>query len=286
AGLSGSRRAARLIGKRQTPAAPSRRGRRRLVGLRRVANRPVLVAAGPRAAGPARRRATRTMRTRTAACLLVVMAVSAALLTWATVSIARRAMASEAAGGGSLVIPPPKLAAGLPMRPGEAGEPGAGPIVTVLRQRFGAVGAALIADARRAARAAANGASPSPVTATWTSGLYGQPGHLDPITLRPAWVMYLGLDASGTLGLQADVIGHLMLGILGPNSKVGPWPVAAGHRGGTANCTVAWLPQTSVAVCGWTNGHTIGALASPTRDTSVTELAALMAKMRFDLQNP
>src|SRR5262249_24559976 len=120
AGLSGSRRATRLIGKRQTPAAPSRRGRRRLVRLSRVADRPALVAAGPRAAGPTRRRATRTMRTRTAACLLVVMAVLAALLTWATVSIARRAMASsDAAGGGSLVIPPPKLAAGLPMRPGE-----------------------------------------------------------------------------------------------------------------------------------------------------------------------
>jgi hypothetical protein len=223
-------------------------------------------------------------------CLLVVLALLAALLTWATISLARRAMASSEAAAanfaGSLVIPPPEVAAGLPRRVGAVAEPGAGAIVTVLRQRFGAAGAALIADARRAAEAAASGAPPRPVTAAWTSGLYGQPGHIDPLTGRPAWVMYLGLDASRALGLQADVIGRLMLRILGPYSKVGPWPVAAGHRGGTANCTVASLARTPVAVCGWASGHTIGALASPTRDTSVAELATLMARMRSDLQHP
>jgi hypothetical protein len=230
------------------------------------------------------------MRRRTAISLLVVMAVLAALMTWATVSLARRAMASGPADAnyvaGSLVIPPPKVAAGLPMRPGAVGEPGAGPIVTVLRLRFGALGAVLIADARRAANAAASSAPARPVTAIWTSSLYGQPGHIDPVTGRQAWVMYLGLNASSTLGLQGDVISRLMMGIIGPYAKVGPWPVVAGHRGGTANCTVAWLAQTSVSVCGWTNGHTIGAVASPTRDTSVAELATLMAKMRFDLQHP
>jgi hypothetical protein len=217
------------------------------------------------------------------------MAALAALLTWGTVSLAGRAVASSRAAassyGGALVIPPPELAAGLPRRPGPVDEPGAGRIVEVLRQRFGAAGAALLGDARRAAQTAANDAPRSPVTAAWTSGLYGQPGHIDPLTLRPAWVMYLGLDASATLGLQHDVAGHLMVGILGPYSKVGPWPVAAGHRGGTANCTVAWLARTQVSVCGWASSHTIGALASPTRDTSVAELATLMAKMRFDLQH-
>jgi hypothetical protein len=218
------------------------------------------------------------------------MAALAALITWGTVSLAGRAIASSrpaaSGSGGALVIPAPKLAAGLPRRPGPVDEPGAGRIVAVLRQRFGIVGSALIGDARRAAQTAANGAARSPVTAAWTSGLYGQPGHIDPLTLRPAWVMYIGLDASATLGLQQDVIGRLMVGILGPYSKVGPWPVAAGHRGGTANCTVAWLVQTQVSVCGWASGHTIGALASPTRDTSVAELATLMGKMRFDLQHP
>jgi hypothetical protein len=218
------------------------------------------------------------------------MAVLAALMTWAAVSLTRRAMASSAAGAnyvaGSLVIPPPRVASGLPRRPRAVDEPGAGPIVTALRQRFGVLGAALVADARRAAKAAASGAPARPVTAIWTSSLYGQPGHIDPVTGRQAWVMYLGLDASSTLGLQADVISRLMMGIIGPYAKVGPWPVAAGQRGGTANCTVAWLARASVSVCGWTNGHTIGAVASPTRDTSVAELATLMAKMRFDLQHP
>jgi len=48
---------------------------------------------------------------------------------------------------------------------------------------------------------------------------------------------------------------------------------------------IAWLAQTRVSVCGWANDHTIGALASPTRDTSVAELATLMIKMRFDLRS-
>jgi hypothetical protein len=76
-----------------------------------------------------------------------------------------------------------------------------------------------------------------------------------------------------------------MMAILGPYTKLGPWRVAAGHRGGSANCTIAWLAQTRVSLCGWANEHTIGALASPTRDTSVAELATLMIKMRFDLRS-
>jgi len=48
---------------------------------------------------------------------------------------------------------------------------------------------------------------------------------------------------------------------------------------------IAWLAQTRVSACGWANDHTIGALASPTRDTSVAELATLMIKMRFDLRS-
>jgi non-ribosomal peptide synthetase component F len=49
---------------------------------------------------------------------------------------------------------------------------------------------------------------------------------------------------------------------------------------------VAWLGQTSVSVCGWATDHTIGALASPVRDTSVRELAAMLTQMRYDLQRP
>jgi hypothetical protein len=206
------------------------------------------------------------------------MAIVAVLLTWATVSLARQGIASSEAAtrtsAGPLVSPAPRVAGGLPRRFDSISREGAGPVVAQLRQRFGTVAAGLIAGVRA-----------RPATAARPSGLYAQPGHVDPVTGRPAWVMYLGLDATAKIGIPYDVAGRLMMGILGRYSKVGPWPVAAGHRGGSANCTVAWLAQTPVAVCGWASDHTIGLLASPTRDTSVAELTTLMIKMRFDLQN-
>jgi hypothetical protein len=73
-------------------------------------------------------------------------------------------------------------------------------------------------------------------------------------------------------------------GLIGPLGPVSPWPVAAGQRGGSANCAMAWLGHTSVSVCGWATDHTIGALVSPARETTVRELATLMVKMRNDLQ--
>lgn len=240
-----------------------------------------------------------TIRTRRAVVILAVMTIMAVVLTWATVSIASRGIAdSEAAvsiSGGPLVIPAPGVAGGLPLRLGSISREGAGPIVAELRRRFGAVAAGLIADARRPAAAAAHGSSASqtsqagaaarPVTASWTSGLYGQPGHIDPVTGRFAWVMYLGLDATAKLGTPSDVVGRLMLVILGPDAKVSRLQVAAGQRGGSANCAIAWFARTKVSVCGWASDHTIGALASPARDTSVAELAMLMIKMRLDLQS-
>lgn len=230
-----------------------------------------------------------SLKTRWAAALLTLMLAAAAVLVWATVSIAKRGIAgSEAAArrtAGPLVIPAPKLVAGLPRRFGTIGEPGAAPIVADLRQRFGSVGALLVSDAKQAAAAGRlPGRTAADITAAWTSGLYGQPGHFDPATNRPAWVMYLGVDANADLGSPADNIGRLMMGILGPYARIGPWRVRAGHRGGAANCTVAWLAKTMVGVCGWASDHTLGAIASPVRATTVAELATLMVRMRYDLQ--
>lgn len=235
------------------------------------------------------RAARRIKSTRPAVTLLAAATAAAVLLGWATVSIAERGIAGSHAAArrtaGPLVIPAPKAAGGLPRRFGAIGEPGTGAIVIQLRQRFGAVGYRLIADARQAADTGKKPAvRPGEITAAWTSGLYGQPGHLDPDTNRPAWVMYLGLNATATLGAPADTVNRLMMGILGPYAKIGPWRVNAGHRGGAANCTVAWLGQTMVGVCGWATDRAIGALASPIRDASVAELATLMIRMRYDLQ--
>jgi hypothetical protein len=232
-----------------------------------------------------------SIKTRWAATLLALMLAAAAVLVWATVSIAKRGIASSEAAArrtaGPLVIPAPKSVAGLPRRFGTVGEPGAAPIVADLRQRFGSIGAALVSDAKHSAAAGKlPDRSAGDITAAWTSGLYGQPGHFDPATSRPAWVMYLGLDANANLGSPADNIGRLMMGILGRYARIGPWRVRAGHRGGAANCTVAWLGKTMVGVCGWASDHAIGVIASPIRATTVSELATLMVRMRYDLQRP
>lgn len=240
------------------------------------------------------------IRARWAVPLLAGMTLVAVLLTWTTIAIATRGVAARQAAGkmtaGPLVIPAPRLAGNLPRRFGPITDPAAEAIVSQFRQRFGVVGAGLLASAKHAAAqpgtgtagttgtTGSSGATRRQVTAAWTSGLYGEPGHIDPTTDRPAWVMYLGLDASAKLGIPSATITRLMTGILGPYAMVGPWRVMPGHRGGSANCTVAWLGQTEVDVCGWATDHTIGAVASPARDTSVGELATMMIKMRFDLQ--
>ena len=106
--------------------------------------------------------------------------------------------------------------------------------MTEFRQRFGVVGAGLVADARRAAGAAASGAGPGKeITAAWTSGLYGEPGHIDPLTGRPSWIMYLGLGTGRSLGAPATTMAALMSRLLGPDSQIGYWKVRHGARGGS-----------------------------------------------------
>jgi hypothetical protein len=213
--------------------------------------------------------------------LLALMTAVAVLLAWATISLAERGVAASASAGkisaGPLVVPAPRWAAGLPRRYVTTPDPADQAIVRQFRQRFAAVTGQLLSAARRADHG-------RPVTAIRPDGLYGQPGHVDPRTGRPSWVVYLGLQSSAALGRPIDTIGSLMMGFLGKHSKIGPWPVAAGHRGGQANCTFAWLGGNEVSVCGWATGRTVGVVASPTRETSVSELAMLLIQMRYAFQ--
>jgi hypothetical protein len=224
----------------------------------------------------------RPIRARRAVPLLAVMTAAAVFLGWATVSLARTGLATtEAAArlsGGPLVAPAPRTAGLLPRRFGASIDPASASIAAQVQQRFAAVGARLIA--------AGAGQAGRKVTAITPSGVYGEPGHLDPVTNRSAWILYFGFDATGKLGQPGATVTSLMMGILGRWSKIGPWRVPAGHRGGAANCTVAWLASTSVAVCGWATDRTMGVIASPVRDTGVRELATLLLKMRYDLQQP
>jgi hypothetical protein len=213
--------------------------------------------------------------------LLAAMAAIAVLLAWATVSLAQRGVAASAAAGkisgGPLVAPAPRSAGGLPRRFVTTPDPADQLLIRELRRRFTAVTGQLLAAARPADRG-------RPVTTIRPGGLYGEPGHLDPVTSRPSWVIYLGLQSSSALGRPIDTVGSLMLGFLGKDSKIGPWPVAAGHRGGQANCTVVWLAGMEVSVCGWATDHTVGVVASPTRETSPAEMAMLLIQMRYELQ--
>jgi hypothetical protein len=225
-----------------------------------------------------------------AAPLVAVMAAAAVLIGLATYDVIDRAVtASQLAAkrlGGPLVRPAPSVAGGFPRRIGAITDPALLAIVREFGHRFRAAGGAMVASASLTADPASGGGSAAgrDVTASWTSGLYGQPGHLDPVTLRPSWITYYGLDANGALGRPATSITRLMRGLIGPVGPVNAWPVAAGQRGGSANCTMAWLGHTRVSICGWATDHTIGALVSPARETAVGALATLMVKMRDDLQ--
>ena len=214
--------------------------------------------------------------------LIGLMTAAAVLLTWATASLAeggiRASQAATAISAGPLVAPAPRSAGGLPLRLYTNQDRADQLIITQLKQKFSAVSSRLLAVAARHGGPAASAGVIRP------SGLYGEPGHLDPLTSRPSWVMYLGLQSPASLGQPASTIGTLMMGILGKYSKIGPWPVAAGHRGGQGSCTVAWLGNTDVSVCGWASGRTVGIVASPARETSVGELATLLIKMRYGLQ--
>jgi len=225
-----------------------------------------------------------------AAPLLAVMAAAAVLIGLATYQLTDRAIAAGQLAanrlGGPLVRPAPGIAGGFPRRTGAITDPAVLAIVGEFGQRFRATGNAMVARARLTADPASGVGSPAgqDVTDSWTSGLYGQPGHLDPRTLRPSWIAYYGLDTNGMLGRPAASIMRLMRGLTGPVGPVSAWPVAAGQRGGSAKCTMAWLGHARVSACGWATDHTIGALVSPARETAVRELATLMVTMRDDLQ--
>ena len=212
--------------------------------------------------------------------LIALMTAVAVALAWTTVSLAEGGVAAVHAAasirGGPLVVPVPRSAGGLPLRVGVTQDPADHLVIAQLEQRFAAVSTQLLA--------AAGPGRAGPAAAIRPSGLYGEPGHLDPLTSRTSWVMYLGLQSGTRLGPPASTVGSLMLGILGRDSKIGPWPVAPGHRGGQANCTLAYLGGTAVSVCGWATGRTIGVVASPARETSVRQLAMVLIQMRYDLQ--
>lgn len=216
------------------------------------------------------------------AVLMVITALCVAL-GWATVSVVNRGLAAanpgSAAIAGPLVAPAPRVAGLFPRRYGKVPDPVEQQLIDEFGARFYA-----IASGQAESTAGSGSAAGSAATVVRPSGLYGEPGHIDPATGRPAWIMYLGLGSSRMLGDPASTMARLMSSVQGPASQVGYWHVRAGARGGSTDCTVAVFDQVPVSVCAWTTARTAGAIMSPLRDTTVQELAVIMVTMRYRLQ--
>jgi hypothetical protein len=214
--------------------------------------------------GPVRRaRRTKAIAT------LTVLALTAAALGWAVVMLVMKGMAIEPAGAfagpaGQLVYPAPGTAGGLPRHSAVVRNPATRLVIAQFRRRFSVVLGGSRAD--------------------YPAALYNEPGKVDLTVGSPAWLMYLGFNSRTDRSDPAAAVTKLMASLAGPHGNVRPWQVPPGPAGGMARCVVAIVGRTQVAVCGWATGDTIGAVLSPTRDTSVSELAVLMSRMRPDLQ--
>jgi hypothetical protein len=203
---------------------------------------------------------------RKAVALLAAMALACGVLAWATVSMASAALkGGNRPAAGRLVNPAPLVAGLLPLRQGPVRQQSTRALIAEFGRRFDAV------------TGGQAGVRPH--------GLYGEPGHIDAVTGSTAWIMYLGLDAAHRIRTPSLAVSHLMTGLLGPFKSGSLAPVAPGARGGQAQCTVAVMDLTQVAICGWVAGRTTGALMSPLRDTSLGELAVLMRAMRLNLEH-
>ena len=200
---------------------------------------------------------------------LTAMTLLALVLLGTTVTLAMHgfganAVEDAAAPVGQLVQPAPAVAGGLPQHYAAEHNPVTHGVIAHFRQRFGVVFADPTAE---------------------VAGLYSQPGRVDVVTGLPAWVMYLGVNISTSAGDLPAAVTGMMTSLDGPAAHVRPWRVAGGPPGGVAECVVTVITKTQMSICGWATDSTIGALMTPTRDTTVRELEVLMTLMRPDLQH-
>jgi hypothetical protein len=206
------------------------------------------------------------MTARRAGIILAGLALIAAALGAATAGLAIRGFTAARAGGtaaAALIMPAPERAAGLPRHYRLTTDQSVLLAIAQFRQRF-----AVMRGGSRAAYPAA---------------LYGEPGRIDLVSGSAGWVMYLGYNAPASLGGPAATTARLMASLAGTPSAQS-WQVPVGIQGGNARCMIAVIGLMRMSVCSWATERTVAALMSPTRDTSATELAALMLTMGRDLQ--
>jgi hypothetical protein len=256
-----------LMQTREPEAAPA------LAELTDTGSIPVYQSCAPPAPAWLLRQRTRGPSRRRAVLALAALTLAAIALAWTSVALALKGFASDLAGShaaaGELLYPAPPNAGALPVHSRVIGNRGTQRAIEVFRHRFAA-----------AIDSHASGGQ----AASFPTALYNEPGRPDPVTGTAAWVMYAGFNEQPGLSDPAATLNSLMAKLAGPGATLRPWQVDAGPAGGIAKCIVAIVGQTQVAVCGWATDRTIGAVMSPTRDTTVNELALRMSLMRSDLQ--
>jgi hypothetical protein len=238
---------------------------------------------GPVPGLPTTRRVRSEVSAPRAVAALIVIIAACVALAWAAVSVVNRGLAAGTPGSsaiaGPLVAPAPRVAGLFPRRYGKVPDPAEQRLIDEFGARF-----YTIASASAGGTAGGSSVARALPSAVEPSGLYGEPGHIDPGTGRPSWIMYLGLGSSRVLGDPASTMARLMGSVQGPGSQVGYWHVRAGARGGSTACTVAVFDHVPVSVCAWATERTAGAIMSPLRDTTVQELSVIMVTMRYRLQ--
>jgi len=218
---------------------------------------------GPRAG---RRRRGRAWRRKIAPPALVLLGAAALALTAAIVGLVSLGLAAaggSAAASEPLAVPAPAFAGGLPRHYWPEHNPVTRRLIRDFTRRFSVI---------------------SGSEAGQPTGVYREPGIIDPATGGPGWVMYLGYNSAANLGAPGVTIGRVMVLLTASSATRTTWRAAPGPRGGSARCATARFGTVSVSLCAWATEHTVGALMSPRADTKGNELAVLMPLMRLDLQ--
>jgi hypothetical protein len=127
------------------------------------------------------------------------------------------------------------------------------------------------------------------VASSFAVAVYDEPGHADPITKGPVRVVFLGINAaSGSSDPSGDVksfLGGLAASVAGRAVVGNPTSVPAGPGGGSAECIVTTTLTAQGDICAWATDWTMGTLIIPGRDTSMSQLAAIMRRVRPDVEH-
>jgi hypothetical protein len=117
------------------------------------------------------------------------------------------------------------------------------------------------------------------------AAVYRQPHHLDRQIGEPALIDYFGFELSVPAAADANLIPAYRVAIAPTYAASSSQSVAAGSGSGAASCSVgATSGGSQVTMCVWVASGTVGVLEAPTRDESISQLAALMRQLRPALE--